>query len=62
MSINQHVMLSSPLLLFVFISGFVVFCIFGYGIYLHTMEIHEEFEVKRKSKILYRTNEEFTGK
>lgn len=55
-------MLSSQILIFVFISGFIVTCFAVYGLYSHLQEIQRAFEEKRESKITYRTNEEFVGK
>lgn len=54
-------MLSSQILIFVFISGVIVTLIAVYGLYSHLEETRSEFEEKRQSKITYRTNEEFVG-
>ncbi len=54
-------MLSSQILIFVFISGVIVTLIAVYGLYSHLQETNSEFEEKRKSKVTYRTKEEFVG-
>lgn len=59
---NQHSMLSSQILLFVFIAGIIITAVAVYGIYTHLLETLDEFEEKRESKISYRTNEEFVGR
>lgn len=55
-------MLSSQILIFVFISGIIITAVAVYGIYTHLLETLDEFEKKRESKISYRTNEEFVGR
>lgn len=55
-------MLSSQILIFVFISGVIITAIAVYGIYTHLLETSADFEEKRESKISYRTNEEFVGR
>lgn len=62
LSINQYSMLSSQILIFVFISGIIITAVAVYGIYTHLIETLDEFEEKRESKISYRTNEEFVGR
>ena len=62
LSINQYSMLSSQILIFVFISGLIITAVAVYGIYTHLLETLDEFEEKRESKISYRTNEEFVGR
>jgi len=62
LSINQYSMLSSQILIFVFISGIIITAVAVYGIYTHLLETLDEFEEKRESKISYRTNEEFVGR
>jgi len=59
---NQYSMLSSQILIFVFISGIIITAVAVYGIYTHLLETLDEFEKKRESKISYRTNEEFVGR
>lgn len=54
-------MLSSQILMFVFISGVIVTSLAIYGLYSHLQETIKSFEEKRQSKITYRTNEEFVG-
>jgi len=62
LSMNQYSMLSSQILIFVFISGIIITAVAVYGIYTHLLETLDEFEKKRESKISYRTNEEFVGR
>jgi len=59
---KQYSMLSSQILIFVFISGTIITAVAVYGIYTHLLETLDEFEKKRESKISYRTNEEFVGR
>jgi hypothetical protein len=60
--INHTSMLSTQLLIFVFICGIIIASTAIYGIYTHLLETVSEFEAKRESKISYRTNEEFVGR